>query len=85
MEDPKEFEPGDDTMDDEDSLDEDDSPDDEEDSDEDDLLSPSSQIGRERVGGSHVSAQEPGTETREGWPMPDQSDTPPEWPEPTID
>ena len=24
-------------------------------------------------------------ESQEGWPMPDQSDTPPEWPDPTVD
>jgi hypothetical protein len=68
--------------------DEDDGEDEDEDEEEarsDEVLSPSSQIGREQAGGSHVSGQEPGAETREGWPMPDQSDTPPEWPEPTID
>ena len=58
---------------------------DEQEVDGDEELSPSSQIGRERVGGSDGSGQEPGEETREGWPMPNQSDTPPEWPEPTID
>jgi hypothetical protein len=53
--------------------------------DEDSKLSPSSQIGREETGGSDGSGEEPGTDAREGWPMPDQSDTPSEWPEPTID
>ena len=77
-----EFDPTDEPLDDLD--DDDDSPGDD-DSGSDELLSPSSQIGRERLGGSHVSGQEPGVETIEGWPMPDQSDTPPEWPEPTID
>ena len=48
-------------------------------------FSPSSQIGREQAGGSHVTRQEPGAKSNEGWPMPDQSDTPPEWPVPTID
>lgn len=50
-----------------------------------DTVSPSSQIGREETGGSDGSGREPGTDAREGWPMPDQSDTPSEWPEPTID
>jgi hypothetical protein len=58
---------------------------DEEDADGEEELSPSSQIGREQVGGSHVSVQEPSAQAREGWPMPDQSYTPPEWPEATID
>jgi hypothetical protein len=73
MEDPTKREPDDDSLD------------EHEDAEQDQPLSPSSQIGRERVGGSRASGQEPGTETKEGWPMPDQSDTPPEWPEPTID
>lgn len=50
----------------------------------DPTLSPSSQIGREETGGSGMGT-EPGTDAREGWPMPDQTDTPSDWPEPTID
>ena len=48
-------------------------------------FSQASQVGRARTGGSPDSALEPGESTREGWDVPDQSDTPPEWPEPTID
>jgi hypothetical protein len=48
--------------------------------------SPATQIGRaEQTGGTSASGLEAGVESREGWPMPDQSDTPVEWPEPTID
>ena len=47
--------------------------------------SPASQIGREQIAGSDGSGLEPGTETREGWPMPDQTDAPRHWPDPTID
>lgn len=48
--------------------------------------SPATQIGRaEQTGGTPASGLEAGIESREGWPMPDQSDTPEEWPEPTID
>ena len=60
-------------------------PEDEGEADEDTKLSPSSQIGREETGGSDGSGREPGNDAREGWPMPDQSDTPSQWPEPTID
>ena len=60
-------------------------PEDEGEADEDTTLSPSSQIGRVETGGSDGSGREPGNDAREGWPMPDQSDTPSEWPEPTID
>jgi hypothetical protein len=50
------------------------------------LLSPASQIGRAaQSGGTRESGPEPGDEARHGWPMPDQGDTPPEWPEPTAD
>ena len=52
----------------------------EQNADGDEEPSPSPQIGRERVGGTHISGHEPGTEPLEGWPMPDQRDTPPEWP-----
>jgi len=48
--------------------------------------SPATQIGRaKQTGGTPASGLEAGIESREGWPMPDQSDTPEEWPEPTID
>ena len=53
--------------------------------DSEESLSDSSQVGRDQLGGSHVSGHEPGTKTKEGWPMPDQSDIPPEWPEATVD
>ena len=46
------------------------------------LLSPSSQIGRAAQSGG---TPESGDEARQGWHIPDQSDTPPEWPEPTTD
>lgn len=48
-------------------------------------FSQASQVGRARTGGSPDSALRPGESTREGWDVPDQSDTPLEWPEPTID
>jgi hypothetical protein len=52
----------------------------------DEPLSPASQIGRSaQTGGTPETGREPGEEAREGWPMPDQTDTPPEWPEPTTD
>lgn len=48
--------------------------------------SPATQIGRaKQTGGTPDSGLEAGAESREGWPMPDQSDTPEEWPQPTID
>ena len=50
------------------------------------LLSPASQIGRaQQSGGSPRSGPEPGDEARQVWPVPDQADTPAEWPEPTTD
>jgi len=87
MREPAEREPGDDNLDAEDSSEQEARPDmaDDAEAEEDELPSPSSQIGREQMGGSSASGQEPGTDTQEGWPMPDQSDTPSEWPEPTID
>jgi hypothetical protein len=48
-------------------------------------FSQASQVGRAQSGGSSGSAGKPGETTREGWPAPDQADTPTEWPEPTID
>ena len=49
-------------------------------------FSQASQVGRARqVGGTPAAGLEPGTEPREGWPIPDQSDTPPEWPLPSSD
>lgn len=55
--------------------------------DEDDrLLSPSSQIGRAaQTGGTPEAGRQPDESSREGWSMPDQSDTPEEWPDPTTD
>jgi hypothetical protein len=47
--------------------------------------SPATQIGRAEQTGGTPAGREAGVESREGWPMPDQSDTPKEWPEPTID
>jgi hypothetical protein len=50
------------------------------------LLSPSSQIGRSsQTGGTPESGRHPDETSREGWTMPDQSDTPEEWPAPTPD
>jgi hypothetical protein len=52
----------------------------------DELLSPASQIGRAtQTGGTPESGREPDEDAREGWPMPDQTDIPSEWPEPTTD
>lgn len=52
----------------------------------DELLSPSSQIGRAaQTGGTPESGRQPDDSVREGWPMPDQTDTPEQWPEPTTD
>ena len=48
-------------------------------------FSQASQVGRARTGGSPNPTLEPGERTQEGWKVPDQSDTPAEWPEPTID
>ena len=48
-------------------------------------FSQASQVGRVQTGGPPDSALEPRESTREGWDIPDQRDTPPEWPEPTID
>lgn len=53
---------------------------------DDRLLSPSSQIGRAaQTGGTPESGRPPDESSREGWSMPDQSDTPDQWPEPTTD
>jgi hypothetical protein len=52
----------------------------------DELLSPSSQIGRAaQSGGTPESGRQPDEDSREGWPMPDQGDTPKKWPDPTTD
>jgi hypothetical protein len=52
----------------------------------DPLLSPASQIGRAaQTGGTPEAGAQPGEEARQGWKMPDESDTPPEWPQPTTD
>ena len=48
-------------------------------------FSPASQVGRANTGGGAESALDPKEDVREGWVAPDQSDTPPQWPEPTID
>ena len=48
-------------------------------------FSPASQVGRARAGGGSESALDPDEEVREGWPIPEQDDVPPEWPEPTVD
>ncbi len=85
MQDSAELEPEGDSLDDKESSEPEPRPDLAEGAEEDEFPSPSSQIGREQMGGSSASGQEPGTDTQEGWPMPDQSDTPPDWPEPTID
>jgi len=56
------------------------------DDDSDGPLSPSSQIGRARqTGGTPESRRAPGVEAREGWPMPEQDDTPDTWPDPSND
>ena len=50
------------------------------------LLSPASQIGRAaQTGGTPESRLDPNEKPREGWDIPDQTDTPEEWPEPTQD
>jgi hypothetical protein len=85
MQGPAERKREDDSVDGEDSLGQEARPDKAEAAEEEELLSPASQIGREQMGGSPGSGQEPGTNTKEGWPMPDQTDTPSKWPEPTID
>ena len=48
-------------------------------------FSPASQVGRSDTGGGAESVLDPDEEVREGWIAPDQSDTPAEWPEPTVD
>jgi hypothetical protein len=48
-------------------------------------FSPASQVGRSSTGGGAESTLDPDEDVREGWVAPDQSDTPPEWPEPTVD
>jgi hypothetical protein len=48
-------------------------------------FSPASQVGRADTGGRAESTLDPKEDGREGWVAPDQSDTPPQWPEPTID
>lgn len=49
-------------------------------------LSQASQIGRAaQTGGTPESGRQAGVDSREGWPMPDQSGTPKEWSEPTTD
>ena len=48
-------------------------------------FSPASQVGRANTGGGAESTLDPDEDVREGWVAPDQSDTPPEWPEPTVD
>jgi hypothetical protein len=50
------------------------------------LLSRSSQIGRaQQSGGTPESGRPPDEDSREGWWMPDQEDTPQEWTDPTLD
>ena len=52
----------------------------------DELLSPSSQLGRAaQSGGTPESGRQRDEDSREGWPMPDQDETPNEWPKPTED
>jgi hypothetical protein len=48
-------------------------------------FSPASQVGRSKTGGGPESVLDPDENVREGWPAPDQSDTPTDWPEPTVD
>jgi len=48
-------------------------------------FSQASQVGRARNSGPPDAAPKAGETAREGWAAPDQTDTPPEWPEPTID
>jgi hypothetical protein len=56
------------------------------DDDSDALLSPSSQIGRaQQTGGTPESRRDPDVRTREGWPAPEQDDTPENWPDPKSD
>ena len=47
--------------------------------------SPASQVGRAETGGGAESVLDPEETVREGWPVPDQSDVPSDWPEPTLD
>jgi hypothetical protein len=54
------------------------------DSDDRSRSSAASQVGRAETGGAE-SVLDPDEPVREGWPMPDQSDAPSDWPEPTID
>ena len=56
------------------------------DDDSDAPLSRSSQIGRaQQTGGTPESRRDPALSAREGWPKPEQEDTPEQWPDPTID
>ena len=48
-------------------------------------FSPASQVGRAGTGGGADSILDPDEDVREGWVAADQTDTPPEWPEPTVD
>ena len=48
-------------------------------------FSPASQVGRSTTGGGAESTLDPDEDVREGWVAPDQTDTPPQWPEPTLD
>ena len=48
-------------------------------------FSPASQVGRSKTAGGSESVLDPEEDVHEGWPAPDQSDVPPEWPEPTVD
>ena len=48
-------------------------------------FSPASQVGRSKTGGGSESVLDPEEDVREGWPVPDQSDAPSQWPKPTID
>jgi len=56
-----------------------------EDAENDAHSSPASQVGRDETGGGAGSVLDPEENVREGWPIPDQSDVPSEWPEPTVD
>ena len=52
----------------------------------DPLLSRSSQIGRaQQSGGTPESGRPPDEDSREGWSMPVQEDTPQEWTDPRLD
>jgi hypothetical protein len=48
-------------------------------------FSPASQVGRSNAGGGAESVLDPDEDVHEGWVAPDQADTPPQWPEPTVD